>query len=84
MKMSDSSPELPRINWSKASTSKYVQEYQGAVGRSIGPLLNNSYDTVAQIEQEIDLITLGINRIAIESLPLLKKKHMFILKTQNS
>lgn len=65
VKMSDGSPELPRITWSKTSTSQFAQEYEGAVGRLISPLLNNFYRTVAQIEQEIDFVTLGINRIAV-------------------
>ena len=55
------SPNNPGVNWGKAVRDQgCVKEYQRAVDGIIRPLIENTYDSVTQIEQEINLVMTGI------------------------
>jgi hypothetical protein len=41
----------------------------------IRPLIGNSYDSITQVEQELKLVTTGVCKFAIESLPLCKGRN---------
>ena len=74
VKVWDDVPRTPRINWNKAVQDSNIEQYQSALNGMIRPLLENSYDSIKQVEQEIELITVGMSKLALQLLPLNKEK----------
>ena len=66
--------QRPRVNWEVASTSPYLKEYSAEVEKLVFPLIGSSYDSITQIEWEIQLVTQGITKIAVQHLPLRKPR----------
>ena len=66
--------EIPRVNWGKAATDQPgMGEYQRAIDGMIRPLIGKTYDSTAQVEQEVNLVMTGVCKFAIQLLPLHKK-----------
>ena len=70
----DHANQRPRVNWKVASTSPYLKEYSAEVEKLVFPLIGSSYDSITQIEREIQLVTQGITKIAVQHLPLRKSR----------
>jgi hypothetical protein len=66
--------EIPRVNWGKAATDQPgMEKYQRAIDGMIRPLIGKTYDSTAQVEQEVNLVMTGVCKFAKQLVPLHKK-----------
>ena len=70
----DHADQQPKVNWKVVTTSPFLKEYSAEVGKLVCPLIGSSYYSITQIEREIQLVTQGIPRIAIQHLPVIKSR----------
>jgi hypothetical protein len=73
--MTDDVPQIPRVNWRRVTEGASTKEYQSAIDGMLRPLIGNSYDSITQVEQELKLVTTGVCKFAIESLPVCKGRN---------
>ena len=63
----------PKVDWSKVGNGSCIVQYQTAINGLVRPLIGNNYESIAQVEQELNLVSTGILNSAFQLLPLHKK-----------
>ena len=63
-----------RVNWKKAKESRLLSHYESTVSSGMAPFSAKTYDSVAEIEDDIQRVSELLKDVAREHLPRLKFK----------